>query len=258
MVVSIVLALLCAGESRAEGEPAFGMRLRAVAERMTWEEHEAGSRLLEETGAFGGVEGELLFRLSGGTRVSLDGQVYFGSVDYDGSTQDGTPTQTEVDYSGVRWQGLLGFDVVPRPEFDVLPCLGIGGRAWRRDLNDSPEGRGYVEDWLTIQAGAGLEVGVGKADVCRCHARAMLLYPLYNRAHYDLSDFGAGNDVNVEPGRRLTLRAEAGIRVRHFFAAVHYERLDFSASDEEPIRGGVVWQPESEGTIAGVSVGIEF
>jgi hypothetical protein len=256
--VSVVAMLLVAGEACGEGEPLFGFRLGAVVEHLVWEEHEAGSRLLEEKGPLGGVEGELLFRMPKGTRIGLNGQLYFGSVDYDGSTQDGTPTQTDVDYSGVRWRGLLGFDLVPEPVLDVVPCLSIGGRAWRRDINDSPEGQGYVEDWLTIRAGAGLEIGAGRVDACRLHARAMALYPLYNQARYDLAEFGYGSNIEVQPGRRVTLRVEAGLRVRHFFAAVHYERLDFSPSDQEPVRGGVVWQPESEGSVTGVSLGVVF
>jgi len=256
--VVIVLVYVKAGAARGAEEHIFGVRVRAVAEHFTWHEEEAGTRLLEEEGPIGGLAGDLLLRFPNHMHFSLGGQVYSGSVDYDGSTQDGTPTETTVDYNGVRWHGLLGFDVVPQSALAVSPCLSIGGRAWIRDINDSPEGQGYEEEWLTIQGGAGLEIAAGNVTTCRFHARVMALYPLYNNAQYDLSEFDMGNDIEVEPGRRLTFRGEAGIRIRHFFAAVHYEQLDFAPSDREPTRGGVVWQPRSEGTVAGVSLGMEF
>lgn len=252
------LVFLNEGVCLGEGSRVFGARIRAVAEHFTWEENESGTRLLEEDGPLGGVAGDLLFRFPNGIHLDFGGQVYAGSVDYDGSTQDGTPTETTVDYTGVNWRGLLGFDVVPRAELALSPCLTIGGRAWVRDINDSAEGQGYEEDWLTIYGGAGLQLGVGSSNACRFHAGVLALYPLHNQVQYDLSHIGLGDDIEVEPGRQLTFRAEAGIRIRHFFAAVHYERLDFARSDEAPIRGGVVLQPASKGSVAGLSLGVEF
>ncbi|MEJ2554619.1 MAG: hypothetical protein P8079_11770, partial [Gammaproteobacteria bacterium] len=77
-----------------------------------WREYDGGgNRLLKENGSrftLGGFYGNLTAAPRGWI-YRADGDIYFGSVDYDGQTQSGLPVKTDVYYSGVRVQGIGGY-----------------------------------------------------------------------------------------------------------------------------------------------------
>lgn len=246
------------GEGMQKGKIETCVYLKA--ENFVWKEFEGGSRLLEESGPMYGL-GIFSHYIRNGLTFRPMVEVYGGNVGYEGQTQGGTPIITETNYLG----GKAGFDaggiITLNPAFYLEPFVGFWAEAWERDIESRGGGIGYKERWGSFSARGGLrgEAGSGSGGV-RVFGEAALKWPFstVNRA-----DFPVIGKVNVRPEGRLGWTTEAGVKAGPVRIAFFYEMVKFSKSDEMvvPLGGGialVVWQPDSEYSVYGLTAGWLF
>jgi hypothetical protein len=232
----------------------------------TWKEFHGGSRLLRETGPLYGagaaatLENPVLDEnnyLTLNARVELFGNV----VDYDGQTQapNPLPVKTEVTYFGTKGEIGVGWRHAFGP-FYLEPFGGTGIRWWHRDIHGTMTAdangnavsvQGYVEEWLSGYARAGLRSGYIVSKNFRVFAEAGAKYPFYTENRADYPDAGS---VTVKPRGELSAFAELGALYKWFRPCIFYEGFRYSKS---PIVNGL-FQPDSEGDIIGVQLGVSF
>jgi hypothetical protein len=231
-----------------------------------WEEFNGGSRLLKETGPMYGAGAAIALEnpvLDANNFMTLKARVeLFGSVvDYDGQTQppDPLPVKTDVTYFGTKGELDAGWRYSTGP-FYMEPFGGAGIRWWLRDIHDasttdgggnSVSVMGYTENWLSAYARAGLRSGYTLAKDLKVFAEAGGKYPFYSENSVNFSDTGP---VTVKPRGEWSAFAELGAQYKWFRPCLFYEGFRYSDS---PVVSGL-FQPESQGDIFGVQLGVSF
>ncbi len=254
-----------AGEGASTNQ-AFHVGLYGIAEHFTWKETLDGQQLVKESGPLFGAGGALGLRVLEPIWVEGNGEVFLGDVDYDGSIQSSrgtlTPYKSNTQYAGMKLEGDVACKLQLAPAFYLKPYAGAGFRAWRRTLDtefsDRYIGRhGYVENWLTVYGivgcGGGLVLGRNSELFGRIEARL----PLYNTMTADLTNQGGPTDVELKPGQRASLYAEAGLTVMRLSGTFFVETLEFSQSPLDS-KYQVALQPASKATLLGVKLGVAF
>lgn len=254
MALSLLAAHAPAGTNTSLRAAVYGL-----AQDFRWEEFAEGNRLLEETGSLFGIGASLQVPFQSGPRVDCAGDVLYGDVDYDGARQDGMPVQSDTSYSWLRGEVNLALPLEAAPWLVVSPYGGIGAQVWDRKLQDTEISFGYRESWWTLYGQLGAELQVPLAPRRALFGRAALRLPIDNTVSYDLGRFGGSSDVDAEPGKELTWRAEAGFQGGLLRMTVYLEQLEFSPSDPEDAGDGYfVYQPRSEARMMGLTLGAAF
>jgi hypothetical protein len=166
----------------------------------------------------------------------------------------------------------LEFDVGGRfgKGFSIEPFAGIGYREWWRDRqdtgvdysNDLDLDPNYSENWEMIYGRVGVRGDVNFSKESKMFFEAVGRIPIDNENTVRLSWLDIAYDVTMEPGRMVTLFAEAGVKLRVFRMSVFYETLRFSESTHVYTYAmGLTfenWQPRSEADLYGVRIGASF
>lgn len=263
-ILSCLVIGLSAAQAAEEGNGAMPS-VNLGVEYFLWSEAVSGQRLLRETGprlTFGVAVDNLMNR----DRVSTfaaEIRGYTGDIDYEGRTQSGIPVESDVDYSGISGE----FTWSNRVAHGGNTCaqLALGFDAWSREIKDSTlsDGTpvfGYQEDYRIIygKLGPGFHLGNGTS---RSLLQLGIKYPLYTKEEVNLSTVGFDTDVELKPGKRVSLYAkwrkvwsgESG-RTR-LGASIYYDSFAFGASDWKPITASgtlyAVRQPDSRMYVLG-------
>ena len=227
-------------------------------QQFKWEEFgDDGGRLLQEKGSlFGALI--LLEQARGPIEVRERIRVFGGSVDYDGSTWEGVPEETDVGYLGVGLGMDGGYRVAFSKTVSAKLLAGLDSRLWQRDIKSREDVQGYKEFWMVLQGrvGGGLDVKWPQGIALAAEACAAL--PLGTYESVDLYD-----GVDLRPGQKTTLGAEVRLTWKQLVAAAYVEGLEFDKSDSVSRRvadDGMVYnldlfQPKSEAHIAGLYIG---
>jgi hypothetical protein len=222
----------------------------------SWTEDVEGSRVLKESGPIftgGVVAGLVVAAPENGPLCILRGrgELFGGSVDYDGQTvgSNPAPVHTDTVYFGARGEGEVGVRFLPSQVTSLEPFAGVGYRWWRRDISRG----GVLEVWQSIYARAGLNAKHELRDGMRIFARAGALYPFYNRNEASTTGFG---DLTVKPGGDWSAFAEAGMHYGRFRPSVFYEGFRFTMSPQVGVRR--VFQPDSSEDVVGLRLGWVF
>ncbi len=227
-------------------------------EHFRWNEYTEGTELLEERGPLFGIGISAVKPLNPKLDFEGRGRLFFGTVDYDGAVfaADGSsiPYKSDTLYRGIELEGDLATTIPTSSGLDLRPFAGLGLRYWLRSLDTKSDGKtgefGYDEYWATFQVIAGLE-----ARISSFYARGSIRAPFYN---HESVDFGSGSsDVNLEPGKRVSLAGELGYQVSRYTIALYAESLEFSKSDFDD-KTGMFFQPESKARIYGLRAGLNF
>ena len=171
-------------------------------------------------------------------------KAYYGSVDYEGFLQDGSPKTSVTEYVGGLVEGQIIFRRKHQNYFGDA-VLALGGDLWTRSLQGSG---GYDEDWRVAYAKLAYEIGpqlqsgwIGTLGI---------KYPFYTAETVHLSALGPGiSDVELEPGKNVSVCLEGGYRFKqHFSLAVYFDGYWFGMSDVKPLgsTGLGFAQPESK------------
>ncbi len=219
------------------GSVSLASEVHIGIKNFNWTEHEGGKQLLEESGnilSFGGRwEREVWF---------LGGEVYGGTVRYDGQTQSGCSVQTNTKYLGtVILGGIKGnFTKFLRGE------IGYRGEFWIRSLEDTFSQKcgyviGYDEYWAVQSLDLTL-IATGRLTSNK------YLY-VFGTYHYTISARMKPNIVGfpvLKPKRGPAFDVGIGGRWNNIGLELSYSYTKFEKSDPQPIDSiGIAWQPES-------------
>lgn len=240
---------------------ATNLAVRVQFQQFHWEESLDGEgKVLDEDGPLFGFD--LGFTTPMNAAWALDGRVglFAGEVDYDGQTQAGDPAETTTEYFGMSGEASARFTGKDHAGVDVDPFAGLGLRSWVRGIGTSEgDGRGYDEYWTMFYARTGLRAEGPLQGAFRWFGIAALRFPIYseNTVEIDFEDI-PDEEVALEPGRQLTFDAEIGITNDRWTASLSYEQQKFDESDTEEAGPLLLFQPESEGYIASLNIGLIF
>lgn len=263
-----ILVYLVIGLSAAQAAEAGNGAVPSVnlgVEYFLWSEEISSQRVLRETGprlTFGIAVDNLMDRNLVST-FAAEIRGYTGDIDYDGRTQSGIPVESDVDYSGISGEFMLANRMAHGSNTSAQLALGFD--AWSREIKDTTlaDGSpvyGYQEDYLIVYAklGPGFYLGNGAS---RSLLQLGIKYPLYTNEKVNLSTVGFDSDVELEPGKRVSLYAKwrkvwSGESGRsRFGASIYYDSFVFGASDWKPITAGgtpyLVSQPDSRMYVLG-------
>ncbi len=263
-MTAFVFVVLCSGSMAGREAFAGEADIYAALDSFVWKEFgDGGSRLLKESGTLAGVGFAYWKEFTNHMTLNPRVEIFGGNVDYDGSTQSGTPVATTVDYFGAKLEGDLGRKFRMAEPFFLEPFGGLGFRAWIRDIKDATTSTGtvaygYTEEWITLHVRVGLRGGMDISQTTRLFVEGGVKLPIYNENTAYLSSEGLGPDVTMHPGRQPSFFAEAGTRISHFMGSVFYDGLRFSRSDNVAVSGGFAYQPKSAADIFGLKLGVAF
>lgn len=234
-----------------------------------WKEYEGSTELLEESGPLFGVG----LRLDPHpAKLSVQGKVeaYFGEVNYDGQTFDGTPVEDRTAYVGIEGNidATVPAWVDATKTRSVLLFAGGGAHVWQRDLGQENEDLGYTEEWKMYYARAGGGFYLSETGTVKGFVSGGVKVPLYTSNGVTVDDGFETQDVTLEPNGQPGPFIEAGWRWKKYFANAFYEYIRMDESDPETILVTVpglsssvpftLFQPESEVHTFGVNVGLYF
>jgi len=260
-----LLSILFSGPALAGSHPepaALQANLGLRVQHFKWAEYGAGGiQLVEETGLLYGIKQELAYR-NGIFGWRQGAAFFYGEVDYEGYTWTLLPIQTDVTYIG----GTGFFDLEPGYEWPsgllIKGILGLGGRLWLRDLDDTRTELGTrvggVEEWwwtLCGRAGAGAVYPI--KEFGRFFLTAGIKWPIYTRNEAIFFVQGSP-DIDLEPEPDISPFAHIGWRWRQITCRIFYESLRFKASDRVGSGGDEFYQPESEADMIGADMSWTF
>jgi hypothetical protein len=231
-------------------------------ESFTWKEYsDSGSQLLEESGPIYGLGCSSRSDIAQSLILWSKFEIFGGSVDYDGQTQEGTPANSDTDYTGLMVEGGIGIKAKITETIILEPFAGLGYRWWLRDIKSTYNAIGYEERWQSFYIQLGIRSEDYISDQLKSFALLGVKYPIRNENEIGFSQFGY-SDITVKPGNKASFFAEIGLKKKNFMVSFFYEGLRFSKSDVGYIYDayGVygIYQPESEADIFGVNIGITF
>lgn len=255
-----------------ETTPKPPLTVNVGLESFRWEEFSDGERLLSETGPRLTVGLALDHLLHGNlaTPYAVEVRGYVGFIDYDGQTQAGVSTKTDVDYFGVSGEIMGAVRLAGNSHMDLLGGLGVD--TWIRDIQDgvAADGSlalGYQEDYFIFYG----KLGPGflfQNGATRSYLQFGIKYPFYTYEQAHLSTIGFDSDVDLEPGKKISGFAkwriswgQEGDKSR-FGASIYYDSFRFGTSGSKTVTGGgtlyTVHQPESSMDVLGARLEYYF
>ena len=256
-----VVAAMIGLSGLAYAEPVTSdFALSFMVNDFTWQENLPDGTSLEENGPLIGLHIQGQVDLPRAWESFLYGEVYAGTVDYDGFliNIDGSiePYKSETSYVGFSGAWDFGYNLSTSEELGLLPFVGLGTHYWLRSLDDE-EGFGYDEYWLTMYGRVGLRVIWRSTTGTEVYALGAALLPFYNYEWAVNVPLARGNDdVELEPEEEVGYQLEAGLNRGRLHLSVFYEAMEFGQSDVDD--SGLFFQPESTRDVAGIRIGIRF
>lgn len=196
--------------------------------------------------------------------LGLQGELDFGSLDYDGATQSGIPVSADSDDTLFEARALAGLDFEPGPDWLLTPFLGLGFRYWYNDVSGVGS---YTREVSYLYLPLGLEVvhNLGSGWRLRMAAEGDVL--LAGQVDSELSDVDPGlNDTTNSTdfgdgwGARVSLEA----RTRNFSVEPYFRYWDIDESDTDALTyygyptGFLVFEPANTTTVFGIQLGYHF
>jgi hypothetical protein len=262
MLLLVVIFLF--GPSHASRAAADEFYLYGAVESFAWKEFDdSGARVVKESGPLFGIGLAYSHEFEDRITVTPKGELFFGSVDYDGQTQTGVPVTSTVGYFGFKLDGDLSIKFNVTQRFFLEPFGGLGLRWWIRDIEDGTTSTGavasgYAEGWTTLYGRLGVRGGIDVSKQTMMFFETGVKLPFFNENTAYLSDAGLGSDVTMHPGRQASFFAEAGTKISRVKASLFYDSMRFSKSAGVVSGAFVYWQPKSTADIYGVKIGATF
>lgn len=195
--------------------------------------------------------------------VGLQGELSYGSTDYDGSTWGGAPVTEDSDDMIVELRGLAGLDFRPGSDWLLTPYLGLGYRYWYNDIKGTG---GYTREVQYFYLPLGLEVTRRLNANWRLRLTTEGDLLLSGAADSELSDVFAGlNDTTnkTDFGDGWGARVSLEVRTDNFSIEPFFRYWDIDESDTDtltlygtPI--GLVVEPANTTEIYGLQVSYYF
>jgi hypothetical protein len=232
-----------------------------------WKEFAEGSRAVRETGPLFGIGIEYPVHLGERVTAKPSAEIFGGSVDYDGHAcdifgDDCEAAETTVSYFGVQLQGDVGRRL-PAGSASLEPFAGLGFRYWRRNIDEGTTVTGtpvsgFTEDWVSLYARAGLEVGVDLSERRRLFFLAGAKLPFFTQNTAYTSSLGQGDDLELRPGKQVSFFGEAGVELDRFSVSLLYDSFRFPQSPTVFNGFTAGYQPRSTMDLYGLKLGWTF
>ena len=266
VAVAGILLIFGAGAVSAEpAPPLLPVHDFTLSAGVSYFEYEEESLDVTIEGPLYGIAADYAFHdPASGWMFGAAAEVDFGSTDYDGSFQNGTPVKEDSDDLILDLRGLAGYDFEPGPDWALTPFVGLGWRYWYNDV----EGPGsYTREVSYWYLPVGLQVTARLAGGWRLRLTAEGDVLLAGWVDSELSDVDPGfNDTTNETdlgdgwGARVSLQLRHG----HFLVEPFFHYWDVDESDTDVLTyygsptGFVVFEPENTTTVYGLRVGFAF
>lgn len=260
---TLPVALLCliGAAPTLNAEPAIVNQGQVRYEAFTWREYDRnGRQLLKESGYRVGLQWD-----SFSTRTTAPGWstrviAYLGDVDYDGRTQLGTPIESTTEYHGLRAEALVNLPVAIQPGLDIAPFAGLGGHTWLRRLDNTGgfAETGYDEWWVHAYGLLGLDAR-WQRPAFAWMARAGMRFPGHAWIQYDFTLPDGTDDARVDTDHAPAWFGELGVTTAGGYVITAFaERITYDRSGSRNYGSVSVFQPESEMTGYGLTLGVRF
>lgn len=258
----VPLMLLCLHATPfAAAESTIADQVQVRYESFTWREYDSnGRQLLEESGYRVGLQWDRASTRSTAPSWSTRVTAYLGDVDYDGRTQLGTPIDSTTEYHGLRAEALLGLPLAIQPGLDVTPFAGLGGHTWLRRLDNTGgfAETGYDEWWVHAYGLLGLDAR-WQRHAYTWQARAGLRFPGHAWIQYDFTLPDGTDDAQVDTDHAPAWFGELGVTTAGGYVLTAFaERITYERSGSKTYGAVSVFQPESETTSYGLTLGVRF
>lgn len=253
----------------------FDFGFKAGFEEYLWEEFASdGGKYLDETGTRYVVSGFLgnTLRVKQDFIYRAEARLYFGTVDYDGQTQDGVPAQSDTHYGGLMLEGEAGYRAGTGGNFawDIIGRAGFD--SWTREIDDTIDVTGRAvgggrEQYtiLNLRAGTG---PYWQAGIWQARLIGGFKLPFFTNEYISKKDTGYSDDLNLEPKGQISaffnfynhfrLTKKLLLTFEAFYDSYRFDASDRVAvydSNGAPIE---VWQPESTQDTYGLQGGVSF
>jgi hypothetical protein len=230
-------------------------------ESFTWREYDSnGRQLLKESGYRVGLQWDRASTRTTAPSWSTRIVAYLGDVDYDGRTQLGTPIESTTEYHGLRTEALVNLPVAIQPGLDVAPFAGLGGHTWLRRLDNTGgfAETGYDEWWVHAYGLLGLDAR-WQRQILTWQARVGVRFPGHAWIQYDFTLPDGTDDAQVDTDHAPAWFGELGVTTAGGYVFTAFaEQVTYDRSDSKTYGAVSVFQPESEMTSIGLTLGVRF
>ncbi len=227
--------------------------LKLISEYFKWSEYAFGSKMVEESGPMFGLGIEVKKSFPNSLNLNFGFKFLFGSVDYDGRTWGGWQVSSTTNYWRINPEIDLGI-LKKVNSFFIEPFVGLGLKYWKRDLESTQNALGYKEYWKVFYAPLGLRGRYMFSKDKEFFSKIALKIPIENESRMEIW----GYEVSFDPGKKISMLFEAGIRFERLSLGLFYENMKFSESSPVPVFNFFLFQPESEADIWGIILRIYF
>jgi opacity protein-like surface antigen len=175
-----------------------------------------------------------------GWQFAWRGKLYFGSVDYDGSTllPPQTPVKSTTEYRGLVNEGQASYRF-PGNSLGAEFVAGLGLDLWERRLSSFQS-----EDWrvLFVRLGANLD----KGGLTGWFGGAGFKYPVYVDQDAHFPSIGFSPNPHLRPKGELSLYGQLGYRFsRNWNLSAYYDSYRFRESGDVSVRDRFTGTPQS-------------
>ena len=229
--------------------------LNGGIEYFRWEEDT--SPTVAETGPLFNFGLDYFTPTQAGLVLGYRGRIWFGSVDYEGSTlfPPHTAVESTTDYTGFSNEVQMRYRKMSQANRLVDLVFGLGYDAWERKLSSIQR-----EDFDVFFARLGFESHAGPAGAWSFGGG--IKYPFATREDAHLNEVGFDANPKLEPEGAPSLYAEVGYRINPRWRLVgYYDGYRFEQSDPVEVNDLVMGlgavtlvQPESTMSVFGLKL----
>jgi hypothetical protein len=137
-----------------------------------------------------------------------------GELEYDGSTQTGTPLKfSELTHEFYKVEGNVGYSIEIRKDFSLIPYIGYGFRNWKRGDTTVVQGAWWIKEkynWHYIPLGLKCDYTINERWEMQGNLAAHYMFYGRMKLYYSEVDPGYGN-YEFDLGNRVGWYVEAPI-----------------------------------------------
>jgi hypothetical protein len=210
-----------------------------------------GTKINEESGAMVGI-GYKSIPIPDSNSLSGGGEVYFGTVESNGQSLNGTEVEDRNRYTGLSLRGNINILLIDSflEDRSLMAICGLGLDCWIRSVSLLRKAHAYNEIWTNLYSRMGLGFYIYKNVYISGGAKI----PLWTQNH--VGEF----NLNLNPRGRMGVFFEPTIIFKHVSVDLFYDTNKFDKSGLQPGKTSRYngWQPASVGSSLGISIHSNF
>ena len=264
-IAAIAVAILCLTSGIAYAAPEGPNSLEASADFLYFDYKESLPSPFKSTEKGWIPGGRLIYSYQGVDNPlygRLLGEFFDGEIDYDGTTQEGTPVKAKSDATILIGEANIGYNIKP---IKVIVYTGIGYRDWNRKVGEQ-----YSEDYRWKYWPIGLRGNYRINEKLSGAIDVSARYAFGGTIKVYLSDFNPGyNNPKADLGEKWGFKVEAPIEYKllepnwTFVTTPWYEYSAIGKSNifditYQGIPDGSGYEPSSKTRQYGINLGVKY